>query len=362
MNISFNFCTPRSVNLLVFSLLFLLITSIDAQPVQELNFSVQAEYSRPTSQLGQRTYCWDHGSFQITAILWYPASPSEQREPVRNTVVWNLPPVIENASVKEGKFSLIVLSHGWDGDCTELAWLAEELVSKNFIVLSVEHFGNCWKRESVPHPKQLEDRPRDIQLALNHIFHAEDVKNSIDWERIGFAGFSQGGLTGLLSALEMEAKGENQDHLSLSALFLMAPRGGAISKSELEKLNLSLSAAGEKISESDLRKLNCPVVIVAGEKDEVLPIRQHCEYLNENIKNCSLRILRGHVGHYVFLNSVSEQGTEILKDKPWLYRDHDSVSREEIHSEVSDLCIAFFEKELKRSAEGPPSSGNRAAI
>jgi pimeloyl-ACP methyl ester carboxylesterase len=296
------------------------------------------------SKLGQRTYSWDHGSFQIEAILWYQTSPfPEQGEPVRHDTVWDLPAVIENASLKEGKSPLIILSHGSGGDCTELAWLAESLVSKNFIVLSVEHPGNCWKRESSPFSEQVKDRPRDIELALDHLFHTEDVRDYIDWEKVGFAGFSMGGLTGLISTLEMD---KHQHSPSISALFLMAPRGGAVSVSELEGMNDLPSAAGEKIPESELEKINCPVLIVAGEKDEVLPIHKHCEYLNENIRDCSLHILDGDIGHYVFLNCVSDQGTQILKDKPWLYCDHNSVSRARIHHEVSELCTAFFKTEL----------------
>lgn len=265
---------------------------------------------------------WDEERMRpIEMVVWYPTMAEAK---FNEETVWQMPNVALDAPMNEGKRPLILLSHGWGGEAIELIWLAEKLVQEGYIVVGIDHYGNTWKNYSETISLETWNRPVDISQAIDHLLETSPFASSIDPERIGFAGFSMGGFTGVWLA------GGEINHCSyhdprIKAFFLMAPRT-------------------KDFSPSSLKGISSPLFIVAGESDTILPYKDHSCFLAGHVPNMSFNLLEGEVGHSVFLNSPTELGKrdlsiEIVQDPP-------SVNREEIHIQVSQMALQFFVETL----------------
>jgi hypothetical protein len=83
----------------------------------------------------------------LRAIIWYPAAADAREEPQ-----WIGPPILpffgagraaRDAEPAAGpRHPLILLSHGFGGTASDLAWLGAALAAHGFIVVAVNHPGN----------------------------------------------------------------------------------------------------------------------------------------------------------------------------------------------------------------------------
>src|SRR5947209_10820757 len=83
----------------------------------------------------------------LRAMIWYPATPDSREQPQ-----WVGPPVVpffstgtaaRDATPAPGpKRPLILLSHGFGGTMTDLAWFGSALAAHGFIAVAIDHPGN----------------------------------------------------------------------------------------------------------------------------------------------------------------------------------------------------------------------------
>lgn len=257
----------------------------------------------------------------IKMVVWYP---THAENGINEGTVWEMPDVAVGAPIKEGKHPLILLSHGWGGEKIELMWLAEQLVQEGYIVVGIDHYGNTWKDYSEKISTEYWNRPVDISRTIDYLFETSPFTSSIDPERIGFAGFSMGGFTGIwLAGGEVNQCSYHDPRIK--AFFLMAPRAKEFSRTSLEAIS-------------------SPLFIVTGESDEILPYQDHSGYLSEHAPRRTFALLEGEVGHPVFINCPSELGKQKLS--PEITQDPPSVDRDEVHIQVSQMAIQFFSESL----------------
>jgi predicted dienelactone hydrolase len=98
-------------------------------------------------------------------------------------------------------------------------------------------------------------------------------------------------------------------------------------------------ALGPAFPASGLRKISIPVKIVAGESDQNVPIASSAKYFAANIPESKLHIFPGNVGHYVFLDSYTDNGRNSVSG---ICVDGKGVDRDRIHRETARLAIEFF--------------------
>lgn len=256
------------------------------------------------------------------------------------------------------KYPLILLSHGgYKGSRLDLIWLAYSLVKKGYIVASVDHYGETYY---LPLPKESLkswQRPLDVSFVLREMLKSSIFKDKIDPEKIGFAGFSMGGLTGiwlaggkanlykapelndwriiepnfnddsaLINNIDFHEGKKSYFDPMIKAVFLMAPACGFI------------------FDETGLSTIKTPTYIISGAEDKVVSVKENAQYFSKNITKSTLNILPGKVGHYVFLGMPSPLGKKLLT--PELYKDEDSVNRNQIHILVEEAVHQFFIKNL----------------
>ena len=130
-------------------------------------------------------------SGEIVVQLWYPINGDDKAEPNIGPIkhaaeAWNAPV----ATI--AKLPLIVISHGWGGSPELLAWFADGLAKNGFFVAIPQHISDI----TIPPSFNSWHRPLDISLVINQLTKSS-YKDIIDFNRIGFAGYSLGSATGI---------------------------------------------------------------------------------------------------------------------------------------------------------------------
>lgn len=289
----------------------------------------------------------------VVVELWHP---TEQKGPLDQPedVAWVHPNEVRNAPLTSGKYPLILLSHGHGGDRRDRSWLAEELVKKGYLVASVEHYGNSWKTFNKVITLRFWERARDISFAISELLTDPNVRERIDPRRIGFIGYSLGGMTGLALG---GAKAAPIGATTFEVTQLKEEFGADVleemdfSESEMSyadpriKAMVLLTPAAFAYDGESLKEIQVPVALVASKGDEILPFDEHAKKVITHLSNKKVKLLRDQASHYVFLNRVSAIGKRYLK--PELHAEALEADRAIVHRELGSFIADFFKENLK---------------
>ncbi len=147
--------------------------------------------------------------------IWYPADVAED---VKEMVTYDhvlgmlndpkrpLTPyqfngrAIRDAKPKtaNGAFPLIIVSHGYVGSRYLMTYLTENLASKGYVVIAIDHFESTYA-DAAPFPSTLLNRAKDILFILNQMAElSKPNSNSFlaglaDANNTGLIGYSMGG-------------------------------------------------------------------------------------------------------------------------------------------------------------------------
>jgi predicted dienelactone hydrolase len=275
-----------------------------------------------------------------------------------------------------GAKPLVVISHGHSGSDLGHHDLAVYLASHGFIVATLQHpRDNHIDDTGDGHPEVMIGRPIQVKATISMLLHDPHWNTIIDPERIGVAGFSNGGYTSLLlvgavpqfvrfigyceahaddpnvcdhvkqmvaqlakqgltarqylTAMQGEhQKWGNMDDPRIKAAFVMAP------------LSLIFDKAG-------LASINRPVFLYYGQDDEVLRPKYNVLHIAPLINTLVGIKMIPKAGHYVFLAPCSPQ---LTKEAPEICRDPPGVDRVKAHAQINADALAFFRKTLVPSS------------
>lgn len=140
-----------------------------------------------------------HHDRPVKTLVFFPAEGGTEAVIGDNPVFFGTP-VQEGAKPLPGKHPLILMSHGWGGNATRMAWLEAGLAAKGAIVVAVNHpnstTGDIQYQSALNHWTRAED----LSVALDHVLKDAEFAGLIDPARIYAAGFSFGGWTALSMA------------------------------------------------------------------------------------------------------------------------------------------------------------------
>lgn len=147
----------------------------------------------------------------LTVEIWYPAevaSGSEATviyEEVMGTRGDSLRPLIpftfKGRAIRDaipktstGKLPLVVVSHGYVGSRYLMTYLTENLASKGYVVVSIDHTDSTF-RDANAFPSTLLNRAKDIKFVIDAMAGLKDDALSaiINAENTGIIGYSMGG-------------------------------------------------------------------------------------------------------------------------------------------------------------------------
>ena len=146
---------------------------------------------------------------RFTLEAWYPAAlaPGQQRggeyraitRDPKITVTLSGQAVRDAAPLAtEGAFPLVIISHGWPGNRYLLSHLGENLASKGFVVVSIDHPESTYDDQK-SFASTLYNRPFDQLFVLNEVARlgatgsGSFLAGIVDATRTGLVGYSMGG-------------------------------------------------------------------------------------------------------------------------------------------------------------------------
>ncbi len=290
----------------------------------------------------------------VIVELWYPTDEQNVLYEVNGDGVWIHPKEARNVTISNQKkrYPLILMSHGHRGDRRERTWLAEALVRHGYVVASVEHCGNVWYQYNPLSSFCFWDRAKDISFALTCLLESTEVKNQIDHQKIGFVGYSMGGMTGLALA-GAQAKFAKE----IAKMQLKLAEG--VSQEAFDKLDFSdaeknyleprirsillICPATFAYQGENLKQIKTPIGLIASVDDEVLPHKDHALKIIQNIHPFKIKLLKNKTSHYAFLNQMTKKGYTILQKA---VENQTSVNWAPIHKDATQFAISFFNETL----------------
>ncbi len=279
-----------------------------------------------------------------------------------------------NAPPTAGARPLVVISHGHGGSELGHHDLAVYLAAHGFVVATLQHPRDNFMDDSGDgHPAVMIGRPIQVQATISMLLGDPRWQALIDPERIGVAGFSNGGYTSLLlvgavpqftrfldhckvpsndpnfcaTMKQAEAQIAKERPGETAREFLTAMQGQLRRWGNMDdpriKAAFVMAPQGLVFESSRLAAINRPVFLYYGQADEVLLPRDNVLHIAPLISTLAgIRMIpRG--GHYVFLAPCSPQ---LSTEAPAICRDPPGVDRAKAHARINADALAFFQRTL----------------
>lgn len=138
-----------------------------------------------------------HHGRDVLGAVWFPAKDDGRSFTFAENGVFFGVDVFEEASVSDGSFPVVLLSHGMGGNIRSLAWLASALAERGAIVVSVNHPNSTWGDFDLKAGMAHGTRAKDLSVALDVLVRDPELSHHLDLSRVMAAGFSYGGWTAL---------------------------------------------------------------------------------------------------------------------------------------------------------------------
>ena len=291
---------------------------------------------------------------EVKAFVWYPVQESVKWEPSPSLYPWGR--IANNAEIKDKTKHkpLIVISHGFAGEPDEFYWLIETLVKANYMVLATKH------HDLPPHINYWH-RAADIKFMLTE-FLKSPVGKSVDPSKVGFVGFSLGGMTGIsLAGAVINTKGivPQDTHVRLPLIREDAKKSlPGLDKARMEanyhdpriKAEFLFAPAWAWLfSAEELKKIKIPMYIVSGDKDEVLVPETNGLWYAQNIHHAKFQWIKG-CNHFAFLGAPTYKGRQTMEKNgsmDYLFEDPHGVQRSFVHEQMKRSIVQFFNSVLR---------------
>ena len=260
---------------------------------------------------------------------------------------------LPDAPLADGRFPLILLSHGEGGHRFIHHDLATDLVRRGFIVVVVTHPGDfdrdptTWRSD-----RTLVGREYDLRAALDAVLADPAFGAHVDRDRIAVAGFSLGGYTALLLA------GAKPDFARFSTYCsdtgaapaicaegppAIRPGLGFFRDERIKAAYLMAPGPGYFFTREGMADVTIPVHVDDPAEDEMLVRPYAAERIRDLLPRPPEYALVPGAGHYTYLAPCPER----LREKaPQLCTDPPGLDRAGFHAELAAEMADFFRRAL----------------
>jgi len=330
---------------------------------------VKASFAQDRYFIGQKSikYVDQSRKRPLLTEIWYPTSLTPKRNSLKQNdkaLFKPLHTIKDDAPLAEGKFPLLLVSHGTGGNRFSLTWLIEKLVKQGYIVVSLDHYGNNTFHKLPREFVKWWERAIDVQFVLTQVLQDATFGQQIDQKRIGGVGFSLGGYTNIALAggyvdrahhsgeegrempPEFPKTNEKIDFDTDPQIVNSYKKYKDKVKDERIKAFFVMAPAiGFGFhTKAQTKQITAPVLIVAGRGDTNTPVKGNAQVYHRLIATSRLHLLGDQVNHYIFLNEGTAFGKKVA---PAITVDLPGVDRKAIHDQVSTMALEFFGKHLK---------------
>ena len=255
-------------------------------------------------------------TFPMTVM--YPSESPEQVEPLGPYLL----ELARNAEVSEGRFPLVIISHGTGGSPLVYRTLGRHLARNGFVVGIPEHPYNNRKDNSLEGTVQnLVYRPRHLRLAADWFFEDKLFKEKLKPHSVSIIGHSLGGYTALAAAGGVPTSFPHETLDGEAQLLEITP------DHRIESLVLLAPASVWFRAEGALRAVNLPILMLDAQKDPYTP-SFHAQMILNGVadpKKIQYRTVE-NAGHFSFLSpfpeSMRSPAFPPSQDPPGFDREH----------------------------------------
>jgi predicted dienelactone hydrolase len=228
---------------------------------------------------------------RLTLEVWYPAVLSGSQRPggvyrtlTRDpslTVVISGRAVRDAAAKRGSSFPLVIISHGYPGNRYLLSHLGENLASKGFVVVSIDHTDSTYDRQ-LAFASTLYNRSLDQLFVLREVDRLGEagsgtfLAGALDASRTGLIGYSMGGYGAINSIgggyTDASVTAQNAPPNRLLAERAASNPAYRASLDPRIRAAIAIAPWGMQTGYWDaegLRGIRTPVLFVAGSADEV---------------------------------------------------------------------------------------------
>lgn len=328
-----------------------------------------ASHAQTRVQVGMRQI----QSGDLPIVVLYPTTEPEQAFK-QGAFTLNVAPEAAPVSAAQGRYPLIVLSHGSAGSAYPDHALAATLVRVGFVVAQPQHRGDNWQDFSRAGPESWKSRPQDVTDAIDAVAKDRALGPQVRTDRVGVHGMSAGGVTALALA---GGQWRMRDLIGHCAQFLDADIGFCLNGlagqpvlQQMRRAQFGLSAqmpdkflpeamrafhGGSAQSDprpdpriaavsllvpvaaiftpESLARIRIPVGLTVAESDEVLLPRFHSEHLLRHCPNCRVLSRHPQAGHFDWL-------------APWPSTVAQAVAAQQMRGGLPNAAFAAAQRQL----------------
>ncbi|WP_245411719.1 alpha/beta hydrolase family protein [Phyllobacterium leguminum] len=303
----------------------------------------------------------------LDVTVWYPAGSGGAPVTLGESAFFKGTPAMRDAPIADGKFPLILLSHGagLGGNPQVLNWLAAPLAKKGFIVAAPTHPRNSGPNRSVVETIKLWLRPSDLTDTLNAVEKNSFFKAHLQGDKVGALGLSMGGGTVLTIAgarMVPQRLASYCDTDELNPSFC-----GWVRDSGVDLHSMDFSAAGGDYEDKRIRfvmaldptpidvfdirsfsKISIPVELINMGQPGKLLVSTDASKITKAIPEATYVAVKD-ASHYSLLPECKPGAAELAESEKIgdpICSDGGGV-RNEIHAQLIDMVVAAFSRGLK---------------
>jgi predicted dienelactone hydrolase len=272
--------------------------------------------------------------------------------------------VASNAAPADGKFGLIVISHGAGGLSLNHRDLAMALASHGYVVAAPMHPRG--KDKDISGPGVWVGRPKQVSRVIDAVLEDTQLGSRIQRERIGVVGHSNGGYTALAVAGAKPSTGaiiahcrQHPDDSKFCSFGDAATRDATRKFGDIPDVRdprvraiVLMAPNAAPFTDDALAKVAVPVRVYGAELDDLTFVRHHAERLAKALPPGTEYILVKRAGHFSFVTSF-----------PWALKivageaaqDPKGFDRDAMHEVMNPEIVGFFNRKLGPApASRPP--------
>ncbi len=267
------------------------------------------------------------GERSLPLAVWYPADDASDSSPACYS--FSPPPIPDQAAALatqvtecgraladappvRANYPVVVISHGYGGWATGFSWLAENLASKGYLVIAIDHRdlpANTPTQQALSFATTVMTRSDDQRFVIETLAARampQWLDELVDPDSIALIGYSMGGFGALatagapygrsgalVSALQGNVPATGAPPAGLKALVLFAPWGGAT----------PLRAW----SADDLARITVPSLVLVGNEDDIVTYAGGVDWIFDSMARSErLMIVYEAARHNIAANAVPQ--------------------------------------------------------
>jgi predicted dienelactone hydrolase len=267
--------------------------------------------------------------------------------------------VARDAPAGAGYFGVIVVSHGAGGMALLHRDLAMALAAQGYVVAAPTHprgTGNDVSGVGV-----WVGRPQQVSRAIDAVLVDPLLGPHVGRERVGVVGHSNGGYTALVVAGARPTPGadaahcrEHPDDTRFCGFGGAAARQADRELGQIPDLRdprirsiVLMAPNAARFTDDALAKVTVPVLVYAGEKDDLTRVPYHAERLARALPRVECVLVKG-AGHFAFVAGFPA-GLKMVAGEA--ARDPAGFDRATLHEAMNREIVGFFDRTLRPDGE-----------